>query len=51
MGWLQKNKEKEMGKDIEMARVGVKKGGPPEETDYQSVDWKKFFLTPKYIRM
>ncbi len=22
-----------------------------EETEYKAVNWKKFFLTPKYIRM
>ena len=24
--------------------------GPPEETEYQKFDWKRFFLAPKYIR-
>ncbi|KAF2676924.1 hypothetical protein K458DRAFT_379264 [Lentithecium fluviatile CBS 122367] len=39
-----------MANDIEMARVGEgKKGGPPEETDYRPVNWKRIFLTPKYI--
>jgi hypothetical protein len=40
-----------MANDIEMARVGAtKKGGPPEETDYRPVNWRRIFLTPKYIR-
>lgn len=40
-----------MANDIEMARVGKeKKGGPPENTDYRPVNWKRIFLTPKYIR-
>ncbi|CAI6331079.1 unnamed protein product [Periconia digitata] len=38
-----------MANDIEMSsRVG-KKGGPPEETDYKPVNWRRIFLTPKYI--
>jgi hypothetical protein len=24
--------------------------GPPENTEYQKFDWKRFFLAPKYIR-
>lgn len=24
--------------------------GPPEETEYQKFNWKRFFLAPKYIR-
>ncbi|KAL0942365.1 uncharacterized protein CTRU02_200251 [Colletotrichum truncatum] len=34
--------------DVEMARNGEKKGGE-EETEYRPVNWKKIFLTPKYI--
>ncbi|EMD85972.1 hypothetical protein COCHEDRAFT_1117116 [Bipolaris maydis C5] len=26
-----------------------KSNGPPEETEYQKFDWKRFFLAPKYI--
>ncbi|KAF2635457.1 hypothetical protein P280DRAFT_192692 [Massarina eburnea CBS 473.64] len=37
-----------MAHDIEMARVNVK-GGPPEDTEYKPVNWKKIFFTPKYI--
>ncbi|KAJ8117012.1 hypothetical protein OPT61_g1697 [Boeremia exigua] len=44
--WLQKKE-----KDIEMA--GMQKqtnnDGPPEETEYRPVNWKKIFLSPKYI--
>jgi hypothetical protein len=41
----------EMANDIEMARVGEpKKGEAPEDTDYRPVNWRRIFLTPKYIR-
>lgn len=36
--------------DIEMGRVQPKRGGPPEETDYKPINWKRIFFTPKYIR-
>ncbi|KAF2245360.1 hypothetical protein BU26DRAFT_432808 [Trematosphaeria pertusa] len=33
-----------------MGRIrGERKGGAPEETDYRPVNWKRIFLTPKYI--
>ncbi|KAH6629624.1 snare associated Golgi protein-domain-containing protein [Boeremia exigua] len=37
--------------DIEMSGMKnqTKKAGPPEETEYRPVDWKKIFLSPKYI--
>ncbi|KAF2464570.1 uncharacterized protein BDR25DRAFT_296506 [Lindgomyces ingoldianus] len=42
-----------MPEDIEMTRMGQgerkRKGGPPEETEYRPVNWKKIFLSPKYI--
>jgi hypothetical protein len=44
-----------MAQDIEMARIGVgkrnNKENAPKETNYQPVNWKKIFLSPKYIRM
>jgi len=44
-------KKKEVANDIELARVGEpKKGAAPEDTDYRPVNWKRIFLTPKYIR-
>jgi hypothetical protein len=42
--------------DIEMSGMmdgepkKKKPQGPPEETEYQKFDWKRFFLAPKYIR-
>ncbi|PVH97379.1 hypothetical protein DM02DRAFT_616540 [Periconia macrospinosa] len=40
-----------MPNDIEMSPTTSrpKKGGPPEETDYKPVNWRRIFLTPKYI--
>jgi uncharacterized membrane protein YdjX (TVP38/TMEM64 family) len=37
--------------DIEMGRVGRGKPakGPPEETEYKPIDWKKIFLSWKYL--
>lgn len=41
----------DLDRDIEMGRIrGERKGGAPEETDYRPVNWKRIFLTPKYIR-
>jgi hypothetical protein len=42
--------------DIEMAGLGdqqkpKKKSEGPQDTEYQSLDLKKIFLSPKYIRM
>jgi hypothetical protein len=42
--------------DIEMAGFGdqqkpKKKNEGPQDTEYQSLDLKKIFLSPKYIRM
>lgn len=40
-----------MASDIEMGNVrGKPTGEAPEETDYRPVNWKRVFLTPKYIR-
>jgi hypothetical protein len=37
--------------DIEMeAMRGQKKDTSPLETDYRPINWKKIFLSPKYIR-
>jgi hypothetical protein len=38
--------------DIEMAGMGdqKKKSEGPQDTEYQPVNWKKIFLSPKYIR-
>ncbi|KAL5375598.1 Tlg2-vesicle protein [Paraphaeosphaeria sporulosa] len=39
-----------MANDIEMGNVrGKPTGEAPEETDYRPVNWKRVFLTPKYI--
>ncbi|KAJ4336666.1 Tlg2-vesicle protein [Didymella glomerata] len=35
--------------DIEMSGMQGRKEGPPEETEYRPVNWKKIFLSPKYI--
>jgi hypothetical protein len=38
--------------DIEMeAMRGQKKDTTPDDTDYRPINWKKIFLSPKYIRM
>lgn len=39
--------------DIEMSGMQEQTHteGPPEETEYRPVNWKKIFLSPKYIRM
>lgn len=38
--------------DIEMARRnGERKDEVPEFTEYRPLNWKKIFLTPKYIRV
>lgn len=39
-----------MARDIEMADRGKPTGEAPEETDYRPVNWRRVFLTPKYIR-
>jgi len=46
--WFKKKKED----DIEMSgmQAQARKEGPPEETEYRPVNWKKIFLSPKYIR-
>ena len=42
--------------DIEMSGMmdgeqkKKKPSGPPEETEYQKFDWRRFFFAPKYIR-
>jgi hypothetical protein len=38
--------------DIEMGGIGEqkRKNEGPQDTEYQSLDWKKIFLSPKYIR-
>jgi hypothetical protein len=40
-------------RDIEMSGIQGQRSqqGPPEETEYQPVNWKKILLSPKYIRM
>ncbi|OLN85547.1 Golgi apparatus membrane protein TVP38-like protein 2 [Colletotrichum chlorophyti] len=35
--------------DVEMARTRERKRKDAQETEYRSVNWKKIFLTPKYI--
>ncbi|PSN71536.1 hypothetical protein BS50DRAFT_285248 [Corynespora cassiicola Philippines] len=36
--------------DIELNDIDKdKRKGPPEDTEYKPFDWKRFFLTPKYI--
>ncbi|KAJ4406547.1 Tlg2-vesicle protein [Didymella pomorum] len=44
--WFKKKED-----DIEMSGIQkqARKDGPPEETEYRSVNWKKIFLSPKYI--
>lgn len=39
--------------DVEMARTGSvqRQGEKEEDTEYRPLNWKKIFLTPKYIRM
>jgi hypothetical protein len=42
-----------MANDIELGEVRGKSkptGEAPEDTDYKPVNWKRLFLTPKYIR-
>jgi hypothetical protein len=42
-----------MADDIELGNVRGKSkptGEAPEDTDYRPVNWKRVFLTPKYIR-
>jgi hypothetical protein len=37
--------------DIEMeAMRGQKKDSSPDDTEYRPINWKKIFLSPKYIR-
>lgn len=41
--------------DIEMSGLQgqmaqLRDQGPPEETEYRPVNWKKILLSPKYIR-
>jgi hypothetical protein len=39
--------------DIEMARRKDSRGPAPaadDDTEYKPINWKKVFLTPKYIR-
>ncbi|KAK3936041.1 snare associated Golgi protein-domain-containing protein [Diplogelasinospora grovesii] len=38
-----------MKNDIEMARRPTIRGAPPEETEYQPVNWKRLFFAPKYL--
>jgi hypothetical protein len=52
MKWFRKRES-----DIEMSGMmdsesqqKKKADGPPEDTEYQKFDWKRFFLAPKYIR-
>jgi hypothetical protein len=52
MKWFRKRES-----DIEMSGMmdaesqqKKKVDGPPEDTEYQKFDWKRFFLAPKYIR-
>jgi hypothetical protein len=38
--------------DVEMSRPrGGRTDDLPEDTEYKPIDWKKLFLSPKYIRM
>ena len=38
--------------DIEMSGMQGQRHheGPPEETEYRPVNWRKIFFSPKYIR-
>jgi hypothetical protein len=36
--------------ELKKKKKKKKADGPPEETQYQKFDWKRFFLAPKYIR-
>jgi len=47
-----------MSEDIEMNRMEPTAAGKKDElpdremdTEYKPIDWKKIFLSPKYIRM
>ncbi|KAF3051835.1 Tlg2-vesicle protein [Didymella keratinophila] len=44
--WFKKKED-----DIEMSgmQAQARKEGPPEETEYRPVNWKKILLSPKYI--
>ncbi|KAF1832270.1 hypothetical protein BDW02DRAFT_503383 [Decorospora gaudefroyi] len=48
--WFNKrDNDIEMSGMIEQTQNKKKDVGPPEETEYQKFNWKRFFLTPKYI--
>lgn len=49
--WFRKRESDiEMSGMMDGAPKKKKSQGPPEETEYQKFDWKRFFLAPKYIR-
>lgn len=49
--WFRKQeRDIEMSGMIEPEPKKTSPAGPPEETEYQKFDWKRFFLAPKYIR-
>jgi hypothetical protein len=51
MKWFRKRESDiEMSGMIDPEQKTKKADGPPEETEYQKFDWKRFFLAPKYIR-
>ncbi|CAN9153512.1 unnamed protein product [Alternaria alternata] len=48
--WFRKRENDiEMSGMMDGAPKKKKPQGPPEETEYQKFDWKRFFLAPKYI--
>ncbi|KAG9195325.1 hypothetical protein G6011_00446 [Alternaria panax] len=48
--WFRKRESDiEMSGMVDEAPKKKKPQGPPEETEYQKFDWKRFFLAPKYI--
>jgi|TARA_R110002003_G_scaffold42_14_gene3175 hypothetical protein len=36
--------------DVEMEAMRGQQTTAPEETEYRPINWKKIFLSPKYIR-
>jgi hypothetical protein len=46
-----RKKKDEEAVDIEMTQMGDtgRNGGPPDDTEYKPINWKKLFFSPKYI--
>jgi hypothetical protein len=53
MGFFRAKPRRDEEAGIEMTSVGDDNKTTPtqEETDYRAINWKRIFLTPKYIRM